>query len=537
MEVVGMKKLVTGKAVWLAAVLCLSFSIAPAQGVGTIGGGSTTKPKPAPPKPKPSYKPAPKAAPVASRIEAAPVRRPAPKPPRPRPGGGKSNAELAEEALAQAKEARKAGDIEEAIGHLQRAARLDPKDYESRALLGFIYADQNELDDALLWANRAVQADSTAYYSYASLGWTQYKRGSYVEAENAYRASLRIAERYATAAVSGLSFELARTLNELRRYRETLPLLEKSIQNDPNDYSTRFFYGVMLQKVGQLNQAVEQYRQASVINSKDSAPFSNSGLVYYMLSDNAKARQAWETAIQLGSTYLPDSAGLLILRCDLRGAREKLEAYTRESGGDEDGWLLLGDVLRAQNDESGARMADARAAAIAPEYSGLRRPVLRCGGSGVGGGAPPRPNNTSGGNTNSEACQAARQVNENKATTLMAAAAQNRNDLIPAILACGIDPNAGDKDGDTALIYAAAADNAKAIELITQAGGRANGKNKNGITPLMIAAFMGKEAAVKALLARGADVNLKDNSGKTALTYAREKKFDNIVSLLQKAAW
>jgi len=38
---------------------------------------------------------------------------------------------------------------------------------------------------------------------------------------------------------------------------------------------------------------------------------------------------------------------------------------------------MLGDVYRVLGDDSRARVTDARAAQIAPEYVGLRRPDLR----------------------------------------------------------------------------------------------------------------------------------------------------------------
>src|SRR5262249_48131212 len=44
---------------------------------------------------------------------------------------------------------------------------------------------------------------------------------------------------------------------------------------------------------------------------------------------------------------------------------------------DEDGWLMLGDVYRALGNDSAARVTDARAAQIAPEYVGLKRPNLK----------------------------------------------------------------------------------------------------------------------------------------------------------------
>jgi cytochrome c-type biogenesis protein CcmH/NrfG len=68
---------------------------------------------------------------------------------------------------------------------------------------------------------------------------------------------------------------------------------------------------------------------------------------------------------------------LLIFEGRLTEARVQLEEYTQKSGDDEDGWLMLGDVYRALGDDARARVTDARAAQIAPDYVGLRRPDLR----------------------------------------------------------------------------------------------------------------------------------------------------------------
>jgi len=79
----------------------------------------------------------------------------------------------------------------------------------------------------------------------------------------------------------------------------------------------------------------------------------------------------------MGTTYAPDRIGLLIFEGRWTEARVQLEEYTQKSGDDEDGWLMLGDVYRALGNDARARVTDARAAQIAPDYVGLRRPDLR----------------------------------------------------------------------------------------------------------------------------------------------------------------
>jgi tetratricopeptide (TPR) repeat protein len=174
-----------------------------------------------------------------------------------------------------------------------------------------------------------------------------------------------------------LHTELARILSEQRKYREALVEAKKAVTVDPKDYSARFQNALLMQKTGQLVPSAAEYLEAIKLNAKDGAPHSNVGLIYYMTEQFSAARQHWNAAISLGSTYDPDRIGLIILDGRLTDARRELEAYTQKSPDDEDGWLMLGDVYRALGDDARARVTDARAAQIAPDYVGLRRPSLK----------------------------------------------------------------------------------------------------------------------------------------------------------------
>ena len=265
----------------------------------------------------------------------------------------------------------------EAEGAYRRAGQLNPADGIAYARLAFMYSEMFQggqgktLDEAIAWARRSVAAQPTNYYTQVALGWTTYLKGNYKEAETAYRRSIELSPQ-----VAALHIELARVLNSERRYRDALTPLNKAIVLEPKNYTAHFFAGIVQQKLGQLDKAAGEYLKAIAINPKASESRSNIGLIYYMLSQTNRAREQWNAAIQLGSTYAPDRIGLLILDGKLNEARGQLQDYTQKNGDDEDGWLMLGDVLRALGDESGARAADIRAAQIAPEYVGLKRPTL-----------------------------------------------------------------------------------------------------------------------------------------------------------------
>ncbi len=253
-----------------------------------------------------------------------------------------------------------------------RAASLSKGDSEPYARLAFTYTELKRLDEALAAAHRAVAAQPDNYYGYLALGYVLSLRRNYPEAESTYRKAVSLAPQPLLV----LQSELVRILSEQRRYRDAATEAKKAIDIDPKDFSARFSYAVMLQKLGQLLPSAQQYIEAIKLNPKDGAPHSNIGLIYYMTEDFSAAREHWSAAVTLGSTYDPDRIGLLVLDGRFTEARAQLEEYTQKSSDDEDGWLMLGDVYRVLGDDSRARVTDARAAQIAPEYVGLRRPDL-----------------------------------------------------------------------------------------------------------------------------------------------------------------
>ena len=254
-----------------------------------------------------------------------------------------------------------------------RAASLSRGDSEPYARLAFTYSEMSRLDEALGAAQRSVAAQPENYYGYLALGYVQSVRHEYAGSEATYRKAITLAPQ----PVLVLHTELARILSEQRKYREALVETKKAVTVDPKDYSARFQNALLMQKLGQLVPSAAEYLEAIKLNAKDGAPHSNVGLIYYMTEQFTAARQHWNAAISLGSTYDPDRIGLIILDGRLTDARRELETYTQKSPDDEDGWLMLGDVYRALGDDARARVTDARAAQIAPDYVGLRRPSLK----------------------------------------------------------------------------------------------------------------------------------------------------------------
>ncbi|KAK6541009.1 hypothetical protein TWF694_008390 [Orbilia ellipsospora] len=64
-----------------------------------------------------------------------------------------------------------------------------------------------------------------------------------------------------------------------------------------------------------------------------------------------------------------------------------------------------------------------------------------------------------------------------------------------------------------------------------------NAAGCGGYTPLHIACTFGHTAAVEALLLHGGDPDQRTEDGKTTLMIAEDKKFSDIISLIQNGEW
>ena len=254
---------------------------------------------------------------------------------------------------------------------LRQAVNLNPSDPQAYVLLAFALNNLERYREAVGVAQRAVALAPDHAYAQAAFGWSQFRLRNYAEAEAAYARALTI-----TPQDGGLNADLALILFEQRRWSDALAPLQRAVSVDANSIERLHLYGVVLQKLGRLDEAAQQYERIIRINNQVSPARSNLALIHYMRGAMEQAREQWQTAIRLGSNYPPDRIGMSILTGQLAEARTQLEQYARANAEDEDGWLMLGDVLNALGDAAGARSAYRNAAAIAPDYARLPRPTL-----------------------------------------------------------------------------------------------------------------------------------------------------------------
>ena len=109
----------------------------------------------------------------------------------------------------------------------------------------------------------------------------------------------------------------------------------------------------------------------------------------------------------------------------------------------------------------------------------------------------------------------------------------SESDSVPYLtwlLNAGAEPEAKDRDGNTALHYAfkrgfMGSDCPQSIDWLIKSPVDVNSLNAKGQTPLMLAAQSGDVKGIRQLIRGGANVNLADKRGRSALHYAMDAQF------------
>lgn len=117
---------------------------------------------------------------------------------------------------------------------------------------------------------------------------------------------------------------------------------------------------------------------------------------------------------------------------------------------------------------------------------------------------------------------------------LHSAVYDNNKEMVELLITNGADVNKANNDGWTPL-YCAVWNNRKEIaELLIAKGADVNKATINSRTPLHSAVYNNSKEIVELLLLHGADVNKVDDKGKTLLQIAEEKKYIDIVAILEE---
>lgn len=126
---------------------------------------------------------------------------------------------------------------------------------------------------------------------------------------------------------------------------------------------------------------------------------------------------------------------------------------------------------------------------------------------------------------------------EGQRTLLMFAAFNGNTDMVKMLIKIGAEVNHRDAINRTALMFASTGPYLETVRVLLENGAEVNAIDSHeNWTALMMAAAEGQTDVVHLLLANGADVNMKDVDGEDSAYFARQRGFEALAQMLEKAA-
>ena len=244
------------------------------------------------------------------------------------------------------------GNVDAAIPHLQRAARSQPKDFNSRYVLGACLVKAGRTDDALR-AWREALALQPGHVKLMQAMAVEYGRGRY------FREAAAIAER----ALNIASGDAAMYLIAIKAHQDAadhpaaLRIAQQAIARFPDSPRVIFEYGLALHRAGRDDEASRYLTQAIESGGAHEEPFFFLAEIHMQGRRFEQAIPLLRKALELRPDYMAAwtalARSLMSLSRDAE-ARAELEKAIAIDRSHPQPRLLLSQVLLRLGDEAGA---------------------------------------------------------------------------------------------------------------------------------------------------------------------------------------
>lgn len=199
------------------------------------------------------------------------------------------------------------GQLDEAVGHYQQAARNDPVNAGIRLSLGSAYLKQNNIPKALEELNLAVKYDPQSVEAHAVLALLYFSQENLTAAGKEYEQALQKASELQPANID-IYRNLAGLYLQRKDLGQALKAFKTIIDLDPSDAQSRFYLANVYDQSGDRAEAERQLRKA--IELKPDYAQALNYLGYLLVEENRSLGEA-EKFIRKALEYEPDNGAFI----------------------------------------------------------------------------------------------------------------------------------------------------------------------------------------------------------------------------------
>ncbi len=173
--------------------------------------------------------------------------------------------ETVESYLAKGKESAKAGDYKKAIREYNEALVLEPNNLEAHLFLGLVYAETDDLDQALAYGQKASQLEPS-YVAFYNLGLIHAARKEAALSLGAFEEALRFNPKSFTA-----EYQKGLVLMDMKDNEKAAQAFRKSLELNPQFGDARLALGALSYEKGDKWGASKQIAELRKAHRQDLA--------------------------------------------------------------------------------------------------------------------------------------------------------------------------------------------------------------------------------------------------------------------------
>jgi predicted O-linked N-acetylglucosamine transferase (SPINDLY family) len=191
-------------------------------------------------------------------------------------------------------------ELNEAVGHFQKAIELKPELADSYYNMGNAYKDKKQFDDAIACYQKALQRNHQIIEAHNNLGVAYQEKGQLDEAIVSYHNAIQMKGDYAEA-----YFNLGNAFHKNKQYDQAIKSYHSALMINPTFSEAYNNLGLVLKEQGSLKEAICNFRKALQITPNFAMAFYNLGTILYMQKELAEAITYFEKALQFDPDIAP----------------------------------------------------------------------------------------------------------------------------------------------------------------------------------------------------------------------------------------